>query len=185
MGGRLRASPDAPASGRCVGVNQPQDQPSYANPTPPMFQPAPSAAFPCFSLVALGHPRPCTLSQAHTPSGPSLHLHFHLLLFYFAEGSPVPGTEGDHKASLAPFDSAVRVVCVQGQEVSHNPLIRHPLFTEHLCKRMTWALEPFCPIFTSLGILGKSLTLPSFICKIGTMTTILQSRGGRIKDNIF
>lgn len=112
-GGRSRASPDAPASGRCVEVNcTPRPAPHMQTPTPPMFQPPPSCsfppAFPCCSWPPCGHalsPRTHTLRA-------KLHLHIFICYFsiYFDEGSPVPGIEVIIKASLAPVDSAVRVV---------------------------------------------------------------------------
>ena len=136
-GGRSWASPDAPASGRCVEVNCTlRPAPHMQTPTPPMFQPPPSCsfpvAFPCCSWPPCGHalsPRTHTLRA-------KLHLHTFICYFSILRKAAQYQAQVIIKASLAPADSAVRVVwSPRSGKYPANPLIPLISYLQNTCAR--------------------------------------------------
>lgn len=136
----------------------PQDQPLICKPNPTHV---PTRSFlqlsPCFSLLPwppCGH----ALSPKHThPQGqPALTPSSVTFLSILQKAAQYQAQKVIIKASLAPFGSAVRVVWRPRSGSTCQPLIPDiPYLQEHLCKRMTWTLEPSAPIFTSPWDLGQ------------------------------
>ena len=167
VGGRSRASPDAPDSARCVEINcAPRPAPHMQTQPHPCSNPLLLAAFPLPFPVALGHPVAMHSLPAHTPSGPNCTYTSSSVTFLsiLPKAAQYQAQKVIIKASLAPVDSAVRVVWSprSGKYPANPHLPHHSPSTEHLCKRMTWALELSAPIFTSPWDLGQVTYPPKF-----------------------
>ena len=132
VGGRSRASPDAPASSRCVEVNcAPRPAPHMQTQPHPCSNPLLLAAFPLLFPVALGHPVAMHSLPAHTPLGPNCTYTSSSVTFLsiLPKAAQYQAQKMIIKASLAPVDSAVRVVwSPRSGKYPANPPPQFPIY---------------------------------------------------------